>query len=255
MKSIRQWGLWLCLVVLVALACGAPSLPALTKAEATATPRVTRTSRPTFTPTATDTSTPLVPSTSTATNSPVPTDTPLVPPTNTPKPLPPTNTPGPRPPTNTPRPPTDTPPPPPPAQPTNTTAPLLQFTAGIGDTSFSNNCALTAINGQIVNRAGDPIGGFKFHVSADGWKGADSNASTNGWSNSGAPTRYNADVILDSRFPRPGKWYVTLVDDAGNALSNMLTVYTDGQSDTKDCGVATKNGGGLQVVPVVFRRN
>ncbi len=252
-NSVRRWIL-LCFVVLAALACSAPSLPVLTRAQPTATPRVTRTSRPTFTPTPTDTEIPATPPTATATNTPLPTDTPEVPPTNTPAPKPPTNTPAPRPPTNTPRPapPTNTPQA---APPTNTAAPQFQFSASLGDTSFSNNCSLTAINGQIVNRAGDPIGGFKFHVSADGWKGVDSNSSTNGFSNSGAPTRYNADVILDSRFPKPGKWYVTLVDDNDNALSNMLTVYTDGQSDTKDCGVATKNGGGLQVVPVVFTRN
>ena len=253
MKSIRQWGLWFCLVVLVALACSAPSLPALTKAEATATPRVTRTSRPTFTPTATDTSTPVVPNTATPTNSPIPTDTPLVPPTNTPKPVPPTNTPGPRPPTNTPRPPTDTPPPP---APTNPPAPQFQFTAGIGDTSASNNCATTAIVGQIVNRSGSPIGGFKFHVSADGFAGRDSNSSTNSFTDPNAPTRHNADYIIRSGYPpQPGKWYVVLVDDSGSPLSNTLTVYTDADTPEKPCGTLTRKGGGIQVVPVVFTRN
>ena len=260
---VRRW-IVLCLIVLAAVACNGPSLPILTKAEPTATPRATRTPRPTFTPVLADTDTPAGPTAANtgapttvaqapATSAPVPDE-----PTNTPAPKPPTNTPAPRPPTNTPRPAPPTNTPQPPAPPANTPvppAPQLQFTAGVGDTSFSNNCSLTAINGQIVNKAGDPIGGFKFHVSADGWKGADSNASSNGWSNANAPTKYNADVILDSRAPKPGKWYVTLVDDEGNALSNTLTVYTDGQSDTKDCGIATKNGGGVQVVPVVFRRN
>jgi hypothetical protein len=256
MKPVRRWSLLLCLTVLVTLACGMPSLPVLTRAEPTATPRATRTSRPTFTPTATDTAIPPTPPTATATNTAAPTDTPVVPPTEVP---PPTNTPGPRPPTNTPRPPTNTPPPAPPTntpQPTSPPAPQFQFTAAVGDTSASNNCALTSIVGQIVNRSGNPIGGFKFHVSADGWNGVDSNASRNAFDNAGAPTQHNADVVLANTYPpKAGKWYVVLIDDNGSPLSNSLAVTTDPDTDAKPCGVKTAKGGGIQVVPVVFTRN
>lgn len=89
------------------------------------------------------------------------------------------------------------------------------------------------------------------HVGADGWKGADA-VSSNGWSDPQALTRRNAEVTLAS-YAKAGKWYVTVVDDSGKRLSAELTVYTDGDTDAKPCGLA--RGGSVQIVPVLIRQN
>lgn len=110
--------------------------------------------------------------------------------------------------------------------------------------------------GQIVDRNSNPVGGFKFHVSADGWAGTSSNASRNAFDSAGSPTQHNADVILSNTYPpKAGRWYVVLIDDGGSPLSNQIAVTTDADTDEKPCGTKTSKGGGIQVVPVVFRRN
>src|SRR5262249_14862411 len=122
------------------------------------------------------------------------------------------------------------------------------------DTIHSNNCATTAINGQVQDSNGNAYAGVIMHVSGDGWPGAN-DTSRNGFADGSTPTKYNAQVIVGSGFARPGKWYVSVIDDAGNRISNELTVYTDGDSDAKSCGVPTYKGGGVQIVPVIIRRN
>ena len=244
-NSARGILLVICLSMLASIACGVPSISGLAQADPTNTPRPTRTTQPTFTPTATETATP--PATATATS----TDTPTA--TSTATGVPPTDTPVPAKPTNTRRPliPTATFTPLPPAAPTNTAAPTFAFSVSLGDTSRSANCSHTAINGQIMDRGGNPLAGVTIHVGADGWKGADA-VSSGGWSDPTTPTRRNAEVTL-ATYAKAGKWYVTVVDDSGNRLSNELTVYTDGDTDAKPCGAP--RGGAVQIVPVLVRQN
>ncbi|MBI5880416.1 MAG: hypothetical protein HZB53_22425 [Chloroflexi bacterium] len=253
--------LFLAIGLLLLAACG-PFAPAPT---AVPTARPTRTPTPTVTPTATETP---VPPTATATPTPTTTATPTAiatstrppataTPTRTPTrpaatatrtrtPAPPTATTGAVAPTSTTAaaPPTST----------VTTAPSGQFTISLGDTSKSNNCSFTGINGQVQDRSGNAIAGYTMHVSADGWQGADS-VSANQFKDAGAPTQYNAQIVLSNSYPpKAGTWYVVLRDGDGKAISNVLAVTTDPDTDTKPCGLMTYKGGGVQVVPVIIRQ-
>jgi len=103
-----------------------------------------------------------------------------------------------------------------------------------------------------MDRNGNPLAGVRMHVSGDGWRGAD-DISSNSWQDAAATTRRNAQVTLGPGYARPGKWYVSVVDDNGKRLSNELTVYTDADTVEKPCGVA--RSGAVQVVPVLIRQN
>jgi hypothetical protein len=245
-NSARRFALFMCLSVLASLACGVPGLANLTQADPTLTPRPISTNLPTLTPTQTDTATPSATATPTDTSTPQPTATlTQVPPTATRIPPTATNT-------RRPLPPTATFTTVPPAAPTNTPVPTFPFSASLGDTSRSANCSYTGINGQIMDRAGNPLPGITMHVGADGWRGAD-DISKNFWQDADALTRRNAQVTLASGYAKPGKWYVSVIDSTGKRLSNELTVYTDGDSVEKPCG--SPRGGAVQVVPVLIRQN
>jgi hypothetical protein len=99
-----------------------------------------------------------------------------------------------------------------------------------------------------MDRGGNPLPGVTMHVGADGWKGAD-DVSKNSWQDPAVPTRRNAQVTLASGYAKPGKWYVSVIDETGKRLSNELTVYTN---DNSNC--APKSGA-VQVVPVLIRQN
>lgn len=252
------------LLALLTAACG-PFSPAATPT-VTPTARPTRTPTPTVTPTATETP---VPPTATSTATPTATATPTVAATST-QPAAtrtPTRTPT-RPPATATRTRTPVPPdeptatsapaasPAPAATPTSTatTAPSGQFGASLGDTSKSNNCSFTGINGQVQDRNGNALAGYTMHVSADNWAGADS-VSANQFKDAGQPTQYNAQIVLSNSYPpKAGTWYVVLRDADGKAISNVLTVTTDADSDAKPCGLMTYKGGGVQVVPVIIRQ-
>jgi len=90
------------------------------------------------------------------------------------------------------------------------------------------------------------------HVSADNFPGVDS-VSSNSFKDAGQPTQYNAQAILYAFGARPGTWYVVLRDADGQAISNVLTVATDADSDARPCGLMTFKGGGVQVAPVIIR--
>ena len=102
-----------------------------------------------------------------------------------------------------------------------------------------------------MDKSGNPLAGVTIHVGADGWKGSDA-VSTNGWSDPNTPTRRNVEVTLKP-YAWAGKWYVTVIDNNGNRLSNELTVYTDGDTVEKPCGLP--RGGSVQIVPVLIRQN
>jgi hypothetical protein len=162
MKSARLIGIVSCCLILLSLACAAPALPIIARAQPTSTPRPTRTSRPTFTPTPTDSPTPTFTATATRTNTPLPTATfTPVPPTNTPVPPTATNTRRPIPPTLT-----FTPAPPPP--PTNTPAPTFAF--HVADVRGWPNCSSYGIFGAVAGSGGGRVAGVtvQFYVPGGG---------------------------------------------------------------------------------------
>jgi hypothetical protein len=103
-----------------------------------------------------------------------------------------------------------------------------------------------------MDRAGNPYAGVTMHVSGDGWSGANG-VSNNHWEDPTALTRRNVQVTLGAGYARPGKWYVSVIDDTGKRLSNELTVYTDADTVEKPCG--SPRAGAVQVVPVLIRQN
>jgi hypothetical protein len=76
---------------------------------------------------------------------------------------------------------------------------------------------------------------------------------TSGWeviretpTDPGRPGYY--DVILAPGGPREGAWFVAVVDDSGNLISEVVEV----QTDLEDC---TPSGNGRQWITVDFKHN
>lgn len=102
------------------------------------------------------------------------------------------------------------------------------------------NCGLTAIGGTLLDAQGAGVAGYRVVVGYDA-EGA--------WSHTTDPTggdgKYG--VILDNK-PKPGRWYVYIIDSGGNQVSPRLLIET---TDT-DCA---PTGAGRQNMKVNFRKS
>jgi len=127
--------------------------------------------------------------------------------------VPPTPTPQPQPPTPTPAPPTPTSPP----QPTATPAPAYRYS--VGRLGCTPNCGSSGAKGTVyTDRAGSgKVDGVHVKVWADGWEGAWSNQTYNGfWE------------VLFGQGPKGGKWYAAVYSgDKSEQLSEIVEFYTD----------------------------
>lgn len=236
--STRIVGMALSLLVLASLACAAPQVPFLARAEPTNTPRATRTQRPTFTPTPTDTPTPVWTPTPTRTNTPVATATfTPVPATATFTPAPPTATFTRRPPTNTP-PPTDTPPP------TNTPAPTFDF--NVGTVRGWPNCTSNGIFGVISGSGGGRLAGYEVQVFVAGG-GEVPGASY-------VSTPRTDDRNYEINLYQSGKFQVVVRDENKKELSPRIEVTVDNIGNP-NCDIkANQPDTGSQWVQVNFQK-
>ncbi|MFQ6016141.1 MAG: hypothetical protein ACE5NP_11960, partial [Anaerolineae bacterium] len=204
--------------LMATLGCG--GLGRLIGRAPTPVPTATKTPKPTFTPTPTNSPTPEHTPTPTETFTPTPTDTPAVTPTFTPRPATPTPVPTA---TNTPVPPTPT--------------PRFLYSGSVGVTY--TNCGMTAIIGTVTGKDGNLQAGAVVKVWAEGWAGAESNASTATYMDN--YQNKNWDLFL-ANYPKAGNWKVAIVHPTtGEILSDTIEVTT---TDT-GCEIG---GGGVQIV-------
>lgn len=246
--------------VLALLACSAPALPVLTRADSEPTARPTRTVRPSATATETDTVTPA----NTATATSVPATATSVPPTTAPAVA--TNTPGPKPPTNTPRPPTNTPPP---APPTNTpvppakATPAQEFSGSFNDAPDAHSCKVTNpfIAVRVVDRTGKPLPGYYIHVGRDGnWSYFNPFPTTSTLKDADKSYAYNADFLVAYSI----KYYVTLFRqphqptdpfNISESISNEVTAYFPPRDDDNCAPGGSGSTVGIRVAPITFVYN
>ena len=220
------------LILLAVLGC---SFGGLVGQAPTPTPTPTRTLMPTFTPIPTDTPTPVATDTptptATPTDTPIPTPTPTFPPTATPTPGPPTATPTPRPPTATPT----------PSVPTATATPALKY-EGVAP-YYQPNCGQTFLEGTVYN-ADNTIAakGIKVRMWTSGYE----NIEVTGKDTTKASGYYWQGIWPYG--PREGDWFVAIVDEAGNLLSDTVSFHTDGSYENCDPGES-----GRQWVVVNFK--
>lgn len=214
------------LILLAVLGC---SFGSLVGQAPTPTVTPTRTLRPTFTATPTDTPTPVATNTPTPTET--PTNTPIPTPTNTPTPLPPTPTPTPRPPTATPT----------PLPPTATPTPSFKYQGF--EPYYHPNCGQTFLEGTVYNTDDTPAAkGIRVKM----WTTNYEHITVTGEDPNKASGYYWQCICADG--PREGDWFVAVVDEAGNPISDTVSFHTDG--DYKNC---QPGGTGRQVVWVNFK--
>jgi hypothetical protein len=235
--SARTVGLALCLLVLASLACSAPQVPFLARAEPTNTPRATRTSRPTFTPTPTDTPTPVFTSTPTRTSTPVATATFTAAPTNTPQP--PTAT-------FTRRPATNTPPPTSPPPPTNTPVPAFAF--NVGTVRGWPNCLSNGVFGVVSDANGNRLPGYEVRVYVPG--AAMVPGATDTSTNRSDDRNYQINLY---NVPQGSKFQV-VVSGEGGELSPRVDISVDSVANDNCSFKANEPGTGSQWVQVNFQK-
>lgn len=221
------------LILLAVLGC---SFGTLVGQAPTPTVAPTRTLKPTFTATPTASPTP------TATHTPTPTDTPppTSTPTDTPTPLPPTPTPTRRPPTATPTPraPTATPTP---RAPTATPTPSFKY-QGLAPI-YQPNCRQTFLEGTVYKTDNTPVvKGVRVRMWTTGYE----HTTVTGEDPDKASGYYFQNISVSG--PREGDWFVAVVDEAGNPISDTVSFHTDGSYENCQPG-----GTGRQLVIVDFK--
>jgi hypothetical protein len=91
-----------------------------------------------------------------------------------------------------------------------------------GPPSYKSDCNRVAVEGYIVDRANQPVNGIRVKV---WWDQAPPDWPLSPRSGSKVANGYY-EFFLDSR-PKDGRWYVAVVNEAGEIVSPVITVHTD----------------------------